>query len=72
MNPKKYKADDIVNIHGNKVSAQEIWDHDQKRNSAIEESGIKIFVVWESDYKSNKEKCIKELVNEIKKYKNLN
>lgn len=52
-NPKKYKADDVIQFP-NKVSlAKEIWERDKLKNSIIEERGYKLFIIWEKDYNEN-------------------
>lgn len=57
-NPKKYKSTDFVPIK--EMRAEEIWDYDKKKIERIENLGYKVKVVWESDYKDNPEKVIKE------------
>lgn len=57
-NPKKYNADDFITIKNQTV--KEIWEHDKKRIELIESLGYKVKTIWESDYKDNPEKVIKE------------
>ena len=57
-NPKKYKPD--YYNHSAKKTAQEIWDKDAERTSRLEHEGYIVKIVWESDYKANKEKVINE------------
>ena len=59
-NPKKYSAE-YINPR-TKTKAIDKWEADeQKINHAIE-NGFGVFVVWESDFKENKEKVIKECI----------
>jgi hypothetical protein len=59
-NPETYKADDIIRTTGR--SAKEIWDRDLVRIRLLAEKGIKVMVVWESEYNQNPQlvvgKCI--------------
>ena len=55
---KKYNVDDFITIKNQTV--KEIWEHDKKRIELIESLGYKVKTVWESDYKDNPEKVIKE------------
>jgi hypothetical protein len=57
-NPKKYKAD-FYN-HRAKKTAQEIWNKDAERTVKLEHDGFIVKIVWESDYKADKEKVINE------------
>jgi hypothetical protein len=58
-NPNKYKADDIV--HHNKT-AKEIWDRDSFRLDLLKTNGYTVHVVWQSDYKKNKECILEKLI----------
>lgn len=49
-NPKKYKAEDKIKDK----TAKEIWEHDRKREEALCKLGFKVIIVWESDYKEQK------------------
>lgn len=68
MNPNKYKETNIRKVGSTTLSAKQIWDRDKERLEIIESSGIKMFVIWESDYKSNKETSIKELADKINNF----
>lgn len=59
-NPHKYVASDKV--YGDKT-AQQIWKKDKERISLLEENGYDVYVVWESDYKNNKDKVLKNINN---------
>jgi len=50
-----------------------IRERDKRRIKTIEDSfGVKIDIVWESDYRENPEKTIKEIIDKIIKIKNGN
>jgi hypothetical protein len=63
MNPKKYKSDD--EICG--IKASEIWKKDIQKTKLAKKYGFDILVIWESEYKENKNevinKCIRFLNN---------
>lgn len=59
-NPKKYSAD-YVNPR-TKLKASDKWKLDQKKIKFAEDQGYKVLVVWESDFKENKEKVLKKCI----------
>ncbi|MEG1141616.1 MAG: hypothetical protein RSE41_04075, partial [Clostridia bacterium] len=71
-NPNKYKENDYWKspYDKNLIPVKQIWDRDKKRLNNIESTGLKVFVIWESDYKKNKHKCVEDLVNRINEYVN--
>jgi G:T-mismatch repair DNA endonuclease (very short patch repair protein) len=62
-NPKKYSEDKIVKQ--NKKKAGEIWNYDTKRKKELEKLNYKVFIVWESDFKKNKEEIIQNIVKQV-------
>jgi len=48
-NPKKYKADDIINLPANPVKASELWEKDRKKEEIAKKNGYKVITIWESD-----------------------
>lgn len=66
-NPKKYKADDIVDYQFyNNIKAQTIWDKDFKRSKFLESEGYEILVIWASECQLNKEKIRDKCLNFLK------
>lgn len=62
-NPKKYSSTDILKYAKNRSKpVSEIWERDKQRLKNIEDQGYKIKVVWESEFRENKEQVIKESV----------
>jgi hypothetical protein len=63
MNPSLYESNHYHEVK--KKKAYEIWEDDNTKISVAGNKGCKILIVWESDYKNNKEliidKCIKFL-----------
>ncbi len=62
-NPKKYSENDVPKFPRNEKTAKEIWSKDLEKNNFAIENGYSIFVVWESDYKSNKKDVIKQCID---------
>jgi hypothetical protein len=58
-NPLTYKSTDIPNNYKNET-AQEIWDKDAEKLSVAKQKGYDVLVVWDKDYKKNKEEIIKK------------
>ena len=64
FNPKYYSHDDYnIKI---KMNAQEMWDKDKKRLNRIHKLGYKTYIVWQDEYKKNKQLVI----DNIKKFIN--
>lgn len=60
-NPEKYENLDDEFKH-------QIWEHDKKRIALLKEKfKCNVIIIWEGDYKKNKEKIIIETINKISK-----
>ena len=67
-NPKKYKPN-WVNIR-TKLTAQEIWEKDEKRFKHLEKNLYKLKIVWESEFIENPKKVIEECLQFLLKENN--
>ena len=47
-------------------TSKQIWEEDQKRLNDLVELGYKVKIVWEYDYRLNKQYILTELINEQK------
>ena len=47
---------------------EEIHKKDEEKKILAEQNGYKVFYVYENEYKSNKSKCLENLLKEIKEY----
>ena len=66
-NPEKYGPN---YFHSQiKKTAKDIWNHDKQRIKNIKKIGYNVIVVWELDYKKNRDILFQELINEICKNK---
>lgn len=63
-NPNVYKENDIIYQHGEENIVKDIWSHDEKRKQEICEklNNPTYIVVWENDYKKDKEGTINKLL----------
>jgi len=50
-----------------KESALSIWEHEKKKLNRAKALGYKTLIIWESDFKQNKEKTLLNVFNFIKK-----
>ena len=66
-NPNKYNANDFPNPFRKDLTAKYIWDKDKQKTLIANNKGFKVFVVWDSEYKKNKE----EIINKCKKFLNI-
>lgn len=56
-NPNKYNPEDIVY---ETVSAKDIWDRDETKNNIARDKRFEVLIVWESDYKKDRDICIEK------------
>ena len=64
-NPKTYQDDDQIR----ESTAKAVREHDRERIEFIENRlGTKVFIVWESDYRRDKEQCLRDLCMRIHSY----
>jgi len=60
-NPKTFQPDTL--IRG--IKASDIWEKDRLKLQTAKDLGFKVLTVWESDFKNNKEKTIKQVTKWI-------
>ena len=65
-NPVQYSSTDIVKFPFGKCLVQDIWDRDKKKLDCLKSQGYTCKIIWERDYKADKEKTINLCVSEIK------
>lgn len=46
--------------------AYEVWERDELKNNALIQQNYEVLVIWENDYKKNKEKVIQQCIDFIK------
>jgi len=61
-NPEKYKSSDIPLKFINE-KAKDIWKKDEIKIQKAKERGYDLKVIWESDYRKNKENIVTECIN---------
>ena len=62
-----YNEDSIIKIK----TAKEIWENDKQRINKLEnnmDKKYKVIIIWQKDYQDNKEKVLKDLINQIENY----
>jgi len=64
-NPNKY-VNTFVHPHKNMI-AEDIWKFDEIKNNFIKNKGYEILVIWESEYKNNKENILNNCKNFLTK-----
>lgn len=62
-NPKKYESEYWHEVR--KMTASEIWEYDNQKKQGIELLGSKLFVIWENDYKNNKNEILERFKHAI-------
>lgn len=64
-NPKLYKYDFFNK--SKQMFATDIWNYDKIKIESIENLGYDVLIIWESDYKNNKELTIQKCIDFINK-----
>lgn len=64
-NPKIYEANDYPHPYhkGKGLKSTDIWKKDKKKIQKAIDKGFDVLVVWDSEYKKNKESVIKKCIN---------
>ncbi len=62
-NPKLYKSSDIIKKSNFCMKVEDIWTRDKLKNEHMENLGYKVFVVWEFDYRLNKDGTVEDIIN---------
>ena len=64
-NPNKYSELDTPNPFRRELLAKDIWEKDRIKKILANENNFEVLVIWDSEYKKNKQeiidKCIKFL-----------
>ena len=60
-NPNKYNASDEMNFPSGKMRAECVWDKDNARIDFLKSNGYQVIIIWESEWKSDKNGCINRL-----------
>jgi hypothetical protein len=60
-NPMKCKAEEPAMFERKSKTVGDIWRRDQKRISHLQSLGYNVMIVWEHDWKFNREKCVDQI-----------
>jgi hypothetical protein len=63
-NPEMFLKDDRPNPYDKTKTSEDIWKYDEIKINAMKEHGFDVLVIWEKDYRENKQKEINR-VNEF-------
>lgn len=59
-NPKMFESNDNPHPFRKEITAQEIWDKDEEKIKTANKKGFDILIIWDSEYRNNKEEIIKK------------
>lgn len=65
-NPEMFCESDCPNPYRKDLTSKEIWDFDKKKLDLARTKGYNIIVVWEKDYRQNKNAIVNSVVSQIK------
>lgn len=65
-NPKVFSENDRPSFCNPDLTSKEIWLKDQEKIEAIQEVGLNLMIVWESDYLHSKEEVINQCICNVK------
>jgi hypothetical protein len=66
-NPNLYETSDCPHPFRKNITAQEMWDKDERKKQVAEENGFEVLTIWDSEYKNRKDM----ILDKCKKYLNL-
>jgi len=75
-NPSKYSDDFVIwrkriskssRRHVQEITAKMIWEKDELVNNELRSKGYEILRIWHSEFKKDPEKCVQEIIKNIKK-----
>jgi hypothetical protein len=66
-NPEMFEADEYPHPFRKTITAQEIWNKDDRKRTVAEEEGFEVLTIWDSEYRRHKD----EVIEKCKKYLNL-
>lgn len=64
-NPISYHADDIITFPGRHVRAGDLWNKDVDRRKVLEQLGFQVEIIWENEWKKDRESVIRRMNNVI-------
>ena len=64
--PDRYKDTDFVKVRGEGRYAKDIWNADKIKIDFLVDLGFEVMVVWEHEYKKDKDATIRRCVDAIK------
>lgn len=62
-NPEKYNYNDYIKMPQKTIKASEIWESDLKKIECAKQQGYKVLIVWEHNFKNNKDSIIEQCIN---------
>ncbi len=66
-NPKMYKPDDLIGADY-KTLAKDKWRADAERKATLESAGYHVFMVWQSEWKSESVKILESIRMELERF----
>ena len=58
-----FEADEFPHPFRKNITAQEIWNKDEKKRIVAEEEGFQVLTIWDSEYRRHKEETLKKCKN---------
>lgn len=65
-NPNKYTENEIISLPSKKQNVCQIWENDRKKIQYYKYIGYQVLVVWQSQYKSNKQETLDKILEFLK------
>lgn len=62
-NPKIYNENDFPHPFRKTIQAKEIWEKDKQKIKVANENGFDVFVIWDSEYRKNKNQILQKCLN---------
>ena len=62
-NPSLFKENDTPNPYKKETTSKELWEFDKTKKEVAESEGFEEIIIWENEYKKNKQKIIEYCKN---------
>lgn len=65
-NPKIYNSSEHPHPFIKHLTAQDIWNKDERKRMVAEEEGFEVLTIWDSDYKKHKDEIVEKCLEFLK------
>lgn len=71
-NPSKFNEDDTPHPYNKNLTSRDLWDKDKIKLDVLKKNNYKYIIIWENDYRKNKERVVRNTLSIINNLSNSN